>query len=297
MGVAGKIKSIVKGVSKRLSPSYGKDIAYQVGRFQIVLPYGHMLPVYQKGCPQYDRFLPHLAKYLPDNSFVVDVGANCADTLAGMIDVNPNLNFLCIEADNFFYEYLTQNVNAIKAYLPESCIMTVKCLAGSEVTNVIMDGTGGTKKAIESSSLEDNTIQSDHLDRVIDAERVRPSDVSLVKVDTDGYDYDVINSADLLLSSRLPLLFFECQYDNANQKQKYQQLIKKLFDLGYTKWSVFDNFGALLLRTGTKSNILDLIEYVWRQNEGKSHRTTYYLDIFAGSGKDEDLMTKALDNY
>ena len=47
--------------------------------------------------------------------------------------------------------------------------MTVKCLAGSEVTNVIMDGTGGTKKAIESSSLEDNTIQSESLDRVIDA--------------------------------------------------------------------------------------------------------------------------------
>lgn len=274
-----------------------KNISYEIGRFQIVLPNGHMLPVYQERFPQYDRFLPHMAKYLPDNSCIVDVGANCADTLAGMIDANPKLKFLCIEADSFFYEYLLHNIRSIKAFLPDSCITALNCLVGTEITNVIMDGVGGTKRAIEASALGGEVIKSESLDSLVKSQKIHSSAISLVKVDTDGHDYDVIMSADSLLCSGLPLLFFEAQYDKASQMQKYQQLVKKLFERGYTSWAVFDNFGGLLLRTGTKANIFDLMEYVWQQNEGKSHRTTYYLDIFAGSGKDEDLMLKSLESY
>jgi len=80
----------------------GKDIDYSIGHYSIKLPYGHNLPGFQRNHPHYDRFLPHLAKYLPGGSFVVDVGANCGDTFAGMFNENPSLNFVCVEADAFF---------------------------------------------------------------------------------------------------------------------------------------------------------------------------------------------------
>jgi FkbM family methyltransferase len=297
MTILGRVKNIAKKTVKRLSPDYGKDIVHQIGELKITLPYGHMLPVYQKQCPQYDRFLPHIAKYLPSHSFVVDVGANCADTLAGMIDANPLLNFLCIEADDYFYQYLTSNVCEIQKTYSNSIIKTFKSLAGSEISNVEMAGTGGTKKAVASLDSSTKTITSKSLDSIIQSQHVDQASISLIKVDTDGYDYDVINSASLLLQNKLPILFFECQHDDISQKEKYKMLIHHLAELGYNSWTVFDNFGALLLRNCDKDAILDLINYVWRQNAGTSRRTFYYLDILVGADADASLIADAIDNY
>jgi len=62
-------------------PAPAVDIGYKIGRFLIRLPHDHLLPVYQARFPQYDRFLPHLAGFLPKKLIVIDLGANCADTL------------------------------------------------------------------------------------------------------------------------------------------------------------------------------------------------------------------------
>jgi hypothetical protein len=135
------------------------------------------------------------------------------------------------------------------------------------------------------------------LDSIIQSQHVEQASISLVKVDTDGYDYDVINSANHLLKNKLPILFFECQYDNTNQMKKYKVLIGHLAELGYKNWTVFDNFGALLQRNSGKDGIIDLIDYVWRQNSRQSRRTFCYLDILAGSDLDASLITEAIDSY
>lgn len=288
---------VLRGVLKRLSPDYGKDISCRIGRFKINLPYGHMLPFYREKYLQYDKFLPHLAKFLPKDCFVIDVGANCADTVAGMIDANPCLNFLCIEADEFFFQYLISNVEVIREALPCAQVKVVNALVGFEVSNVTMMGDRSTKKAVPLQGASGRAIKSRTLDDIINNERIQHVGISLLKVDTDGYDYDVINSASLLLRGYLPLLFFECQYDGAHQKEKYRALIRDLAGKGYVSWSVFDNFGALLLRAGSQSNVLDLIDYVWCQNVGKSHRTFYYLDIFAGTFEHGELIGCALLGY
>jgi FkbM family methyltransferase len=123
---------------------------------------------------------------------VVDVGANCADTLAGMIDANPSLNFLCIEADDYFYQYLASNVCEIQKIYSNSIIKTVKSLAGFEISNVTMVGTGGTKRAVATPGSSATTITSKSLDSIIQSQHVEQASISLVKVDTDGYDYDVV---------------------------------------------------------------------------------------------------------
>lgn len=37
---------------------------FNFNKFSIALPPGHLLPFLTKSLPQYDRFLPHLVKYL-----------------------------------------------------------------------------------------------------------------------------------------------------------------------------------------------------------------------------------------
>ena len=107
----------------------------------------------------------------------------------------------------------------------------------------------------------------------------------------------MINSANLLLKNKLPILFYECQYEDLVQMEKYKTLINHLAERGYENWTIFDNFGALMLRNGVKHDILDLMNYVWCQNVGKSHRTIYYLDMLVGSNVDASLIADAIDNY
>ena len=66
-------------------------IEYKYNDFSILLPADHMLPLYQKVHKKYDKFLPHLVKYIKNYSTIIDVGANCGDTLAGMVDANKNI--------------------------------------------------------------------------------------------------------------------------------------------------------------------------------------------------------------
>src|ERR1700733_8209743 len=83
--------------------------------FSITLPAEHFLPLYRSIHRTYDRFLPHLVRYLESNTTVIDVGANCGDTLAGMYDANNQLKYLCIEPDDVFFDYLSENAERMRA--------------------------------------------------------------------------------------------------------------------------------------------------------------------------------------
>ena len=48
---------------------------YAYKNFSIVLPANHMLPIYQRAYPKYDKFLPHLVQYLQPKDTVIDIGA------------------------------------------------------------------------------------------------------------------------------------------------------------------------------------------------------------------------------
>jgi len=278
-------------------PAPAVDIGYEIGKFVIRLPHDHLLPVYQARFPQYDRFLPHLARFLPNNSIVIDVGANCADTLAGMADKNETLDFLCIEADQFFFQYLSVNAEVIKNTTPARQIVLVKCLVGSEVTNVVMAGGGGTKKAVYSQDPNHDAIQSASLDSILEITNAQVERISLVKVDTDGYDYDVLNSSFHLLERRQPLLFFEAHFSDDHQLAKYKELITAIEKFGYTNWTVFDNFGGLMLSEAAPNQVNDLLAYVWRQNQNQSNRTIYYIDILVGVERDKNLIHAACQYY
>ena len=121
---------------------------YHYDNFSILLPVEHMLPQYQQKHVKYDRFLPHLGSYIEDKATVIDVGANCGDTLAGMVEKNPNATYVCIEPDATFFNYLETNIIRMKQALKNISVHTVKTLVGRSVTNVSLEGTGGTKHAV-----------------------------------------------------------------------------------------------------------------------------------------------------
>lgn len=261
--------------------------------FSITLPAHHLLPTFQEQHKLYDRFLPHLGKYLESKSTVIDVGANCGDTLAAMYDANPNLNFVCVEPDEICFDLLQRNLLRIKAIDANASITAINALAGKNVTNVSLEGSGGTQKAIIGGG--GRSIASESLDHIISVGKA--TNIRLLKSDVDGFDYDVIDSAESVLGMYSPIIFFECHFDHLFQKAGYEKTIENLACRGYANWVIFDNFGEVMLRTDDTRHIGQLFDYVWRQNAGGSTRTVFYYDILANTGKDDELIGRVVDDY
>ena len=96
------INRFISGIASRCRIALRIDQKYRVGNSTIVIPPDHRLRVCQNAYKQYDRFPPHLAKYLEDGSVVIDVGANVGDTVAAMVSSNDRLRYVCDEADDVF---------------------------------------------------------------------------------------------------------------------------------------------------------------------------------------------------
>lgn len=275
-----------------------KDVKYHYKNFSILLPPDHLLPLYQKEHKRYDRFLPHLAKYIEEQKTVIDIGANVGDTLAGMFNENQKLNYICIEPDTFFSSYLEKNIKRIQEVFHSAKISNVKSLVGKAISNVLLEGAGGTKHAVFASNnipLDQHLIKSKLLDTII--LDLNCKNVRLLKTDIDGFDWDAIDSASQLLLDQQPMIFFECQYDKDYQITNYQKTITHMNSIGYHNWTIFDNFGEILLRTDNFQNIFQIMNYVWKQNCGSSTRTIYYCDILAVTTKDESLIDKVVSEY
>lgn len=265
---------------------------YNYKKYYIELPEGHMLPIYQQTHPKYDRFLPHLAKYLIDSDVVIDIGANVGDTLAGMVEQNAALSYICIEADSGFYHFLNKNIELIKNAVPNLKVQPIKALVGKSITDVLLEGTGGTKKAIPNNT---QGIKSKTIENIINIETL--PNVRILKSDVDGYDYDVIDASMPIIEKYSPLIYFECQYEHEFQKDGYLKTLKSLKEIGYCDWFIFDNFGEFILRADDLTVIKQLISYIWHQNIGRSTRTIYYYDILAAKQKDSELLQGVMVDY
>jgi len=267
-------------------------IKHRYKDFFIALPADHRLPDYQRAHPKYDRFLPHLVKYIDQSDTVIDIGANVGDTLAGMVEQRPEASYICIEPDDSFYRCLEENVERIKTSIGGLKVRTIKALIGKNISNVSLDGKGGTKHAVVNGT---GVIPSMPLDQILsDASN---TNIRILKSDVDGFDYDVLDSSMSVIEKHGPIVFFECQYDYEYQKSGYANTLTSLDAAGYCDWTVFDNFGEVIIRTADVQILAGLMNYVWRQNTGFATRTIYYYDVLAVQKKDSALIDKVLEEY
>lgn len=290
--VARKLENKADACRRRLGLALNIPFEYRYKDFSILLPADHMLPTYQRHHPKYDRFLPHLAKYIVSSDTVIDVGANVGDTLAGMAAANSTLSYICIEPDDAFFELLVQNISRIKRVKTDLNVRAVKSLVGKAVSAVNLEGRAGTRHAVMNGG---GKIRSRPLDEILaDAPH---SAIRVLKTDVDGFDYDVLDSSLAVIRRNKPLIYFECQFDYDYQRAGYEKTLSALEVDGYCDWTVFDNFGELILRARGTDVVIQLMNYVWRQNTGKSARTIHYYDVLAVQSQDAALVDRVLAEY
>ena len=200
---------------------------------------------------------------MPSDSYTIDVGANCGDTLALMASTNTKVNFLCVEADKDLFGFLKTNSELVGKKINKN-IFIVNALAGTLTHKVIMkEVVPGAKRAVTAGDNEIG-IFSKPLDEMIDQYiNNQGSKISLIKTDTDGYDYDVINSSHKSIATFKPILFLECFFYCIWQLDEYKKMIEELHGAGYNKFYIFDNFGAYILKTSSYQHINEILDTIW----------------------------------
>jgi FkbM family methyltransferase len=281
---------VISRINRKLRILFNIPIAYKYKKFSIELPANHLLPHFQKIHPRYDKFLPHLSKYFNKTETVVDIGANVGDTLASMAEQNSTLDYICIEADDFFFYLLEKNIINIKNSIKNLNVQAIKAFVGKNISNVKLDKKDGSAHAISEKS---GDIKSQSLDEIISNKK----NVRLLKSDTDGFDYDALDSSMSIIKKNKPIIFFECEYNFNYQKLGYIKTLEQLEIIGYCYWVVFDNFGEVMVKTNNTNIITQLIDYIWRQNILKATRTVYYYDILAVQKNDLAFINKVLKEY
>ncbi len=296
---------VLQPLMRRLRLALDIPVTHAYPAFSIELPPEHLLPGYQRMFPDYDRFLPHLATFFDAGDVVIDVGANCGDTLAGMCSANPALAFACIEPDAKFFAYLQRNARRIEAAFPNVSIHLVQSLVGDRPEAAALSGSGGTKTArwITGVSLPAGSDSGLHhtvrLDAIVAAHPgIAPARIRLLKSDVDGYDFDVLNSAGGLLDSERLLLFFECFADNDEQRAGFLHLFEQLDARGFRRFCFLDNYGAVHRREvfGVDAAHAVLGE-VWAARGIGGGRGVDYLDVLAYRDADASLIQRVVSGY
>lgn len=120
--------------------------------------------------------------------------------------------------------------------------------------------------------------------------------LSVIKIDTDGYDADCIFSLGEKLRSISPVIFWENQIDDISQYEKYVSMGKFLCELGYNDFFVFDNYGNYLCHTDTNGYI-EINNYIKRMLNKKTTRSLFYVDVLATKISDVEICHKAIEDY
>jgi len=277
-------------VTKRIDKTFVYDKSYNVGEYTMIIPSSANLRRNQKKYPLYDMFLPVLAKHLNKDGLIIDVGANIGDTLVSMIQ-NCQNPFVCIEPSAFFFKYLKKNAGILKSE-EINRIQLVQRLVGTGILSGELKITEGSTATIQISN---DSAKSSHmpLDEIVEQSET----VLLLKSDVDGYDYDVINSAQRIISDFEPILFFEDDFQNAFQYEKYLNLFDSLKKKNYAYITIFDNFGNILVDQADYATLKDVHKYLLNMIEYSATRTFFYIDIMMATEKHLSIMKNAIEDY
>lgn len=202
--------------------------------------------VFRKGI--FDEVLPILKiiSKLDKKNVAFDIGAN-----SGLISLPLSLNFnkvIAFEPDPENFKKLTRNIalnkkNNLLAY--EKGVGEKNQVAKLNIQRSI-DGDGCINNGL--SSFEDKNNQYVKLEKMIEmvtidsfCEKKGISDVNLIKIDTEGFEYYVLKGALKVLTKYHPVIFYEASHSietRSGQPFLREKCFTLLQNLGYKQYLV-----------------------------------------------------------
>ena len=269
------------------------------GLFLMNTTYGHPLKTYLESMNLYDRFLPYLIKN--SGSGVIDIGSNIGDTLV-LIKSKTDCKVVCVDPDIEFNILSNKNIKENK--LKEVLIYPYPISNDKRKVKIEKNHSSSTGNTINT---EEGTITKTINDLVIDL-NLDVNKHKTIKVDTDGYDWDVLNSINDYCKNNtdnFDFIFFEHQTFLNNlgptddkriwRETKYYESLLKLRDFRYTNYHIFDNFGNFILKSTDLDCLNQIVKYL---RISVNNRTTFnFCDILICKDEGVDIVEKTLKEY
>jgi FkbM family methyltransferase len=251
---------------------------------RIRLPLSHDLPFNRARLPHYSsnigRIARHAASKYPDLS-VIDIGANVGDT-AAIIHGHVRVPILCIEGHPQFVPLLRANLadNAIDSEIADTFVGDVDGEVPGRAERTL-----GTSRVVPDDGGKRTRMKTL---RSILGEHPRFSRAKLIKIDTDGFDCQIILSDLAMIAEIKPILFFE--YDPhvfAGKAPDGFTVFEALEQVGYQRFIFYHNEGDLLLTVDSKEHAIieDLDAYF------RCRGSRIYCDVCAFHEVDADLCS------
>ena len=207
------------------------------------VPLAHCLPLYLSDYPFYDRLPQRLSRFLrralnKNDLILIDVGANIGDSIAAFREKESD-RFLAIEADPLYYAILLSNWGACQN------VTCVNCLCSSMAADEAyeLERGRGTTRFVHSSG--GTVVETRTLDEILD-EHLFAREADILKVDTDGHDFEVLAGAWGFIRRCHPAIMFECApFGNPNYVNNVMNLLNLFQRVGYSHCLVYSNVGYL----------------------------------------------------
>jgi FkbM family methyltransferase len=285
-------------MDKAFAEQYPCEVRF--GSYAMLFPSKHHLLAYLN--PSSKAFQPYresglifISKALDDlrrSGTIIDIGANVGDSLA-LIAQYCNLNVLCVEASDFFYDYLKRNIS--RNFAGRATAKHAFVMSGDESTPRGLMHWGGTAKPADIPFAEKS--------EAISIRRLLSSieHVALLKIDTDGLDLELILSAldqtkRDALQPGFPIYFeLECVGQETEAARIFAKEAMEFFgamrSLGYENAFMWDDPGRFygLVELGNVSVITNAINYMCHF----AHRPLWGLDVCLVH-RDDKALTSAL---
>ena len=217
----------------------------------LILPPKHLFSFYKRKYKYYDEFIVKLSKRLSKSDTIIDIGANVGDTLFQILSKKSRFNYFCIEGDIFFFSYLKKNISNLPVFQQKKIIAIKEIVGKNLVGNLV--GEGGTK----SFEFDNLGKKSKTLDEIVFFNKIQ--NIRIIKVDVDGYDYNVINSGLKIIQKFKPIIFFEIMIIDRFSVKNYKKTINTLNKIGYKSWTILDNYGNKIFDS---DNVLFFLKYI-----------------------------------
>ena len=248
----------------------------------LIMPLAHPLPLHLNQFQFYDRLPGRLAQFIRAKFGAIkciDVGANVGDTIAALREPFASEKsatvdmFLAIEPNPRFRKCLNSNWggDGSVVILPYICSSSEGNTSAriSEANGTAIISLEGTEAGGRHDGFTKRTIDS------IVRELGEHGDFNLLKIDTDGHDFEVLGGAKEFIAASMPFLYFEVDaFSNPHFVEDCLGTLEVLRAEGYRRLLIYDNFGSImgLFETDDILSLKRLLFY-------KLTKTGYYFDF------------------
>lgn len=245
------IKYIRRKIEKKQLKKTFKEYGFIIKNFQInpfgEVEYAQWLHPFERSQTISESNVKFYQKITTEGSLAIDIGAHTGDTTVPMaLAVGKEGKVLGLEPNKYVYKILEQNAQLNKRWTNITPLCFAATMEDGEYTFNYSDASfcnGGFLSKIKNKNHHHNYILKvsgkNLQDYLFENYRADLEKLSLVKIDAEGYDKEILKTIPLILERFKPALMLEC-YKRLNKEER-----EELFDVvskhGYQLFHI-DNF-------------------------------------------------------